>query len=290
MELRQLRSFVVLADELHFKKAADKLFIVQPALTKQIQDLERELGVLLFERNKRKVQLSVAGEFFREKILLIINELEVVKNKVKLIENGLKGEVRIGYVGSCIHTFLPKLLSELHEQQPQIQTYLSEMTTASQLRALQKGELDIAFVRNPPPNKHLAQRLIFRETFSLILPQNHALDETQFRNMAQLADEAFILPTQNDGDLYQKLQWSICEEAGFTPKIAHETVHGYTTIKLVENGLGISIIPTSFKTVTHAAIKFIELKNIWQKPEITATWNLQNLNPSLKYLLKLVGE
>lgn len=288
MELRQLRSFLVLADELHFKKAADKLFIVQPALTKQIQDLESELGVLLFDRNKRRVQLSVAGEFFKEKVSAIINELEETKNKVKLIENGLKGEIRMGYVGSSIHTFLPKLLSSLHEKHPQIQTYLSEMTTASQLRALQKGELDIAFVRNPPPNKHLAQRLVFQETFSLILPQNHALNEDNFENMAQLANEAFILPTKNDGDLYQKLQWSICEEAGFTPKIAHETVHGYTTIKLVENGLGVSIIPTSFKTVTNAAIKFIELKNSWQKPEITATWNLQNPNPSLQYLLKLM--
>ncbi len=288
MELRQLRSFLILSEELHFKKAADKLYIVQPALTKQIQDLEHELGVLLFDRNKRKVELTLAGTFYKGKIAAIIAALEEANNTVKLTEKGLKGELRIGYVGSCIHTFLPSLLSQLHDKYPHIQTYLSEMTTASQLEALKKGALDIAFVRNPPISKHYEQLLVFRETFSLIVPQNHAITKRKFKNMAQMASEDFILPTKNDGDLYQKLQWSICEDAGFKPHIAHETVHGYTTIKLVEKGLGVSILPTSFKTVTNAAIQFIELKNIWQKAEITAVWGLHSLNPCLGLFLGLL--
>jgi DNA-binding transcriptional LysR family regulator len=288
MELRQLRYFLQLAEELHFKKAADKLFIVQPALTKQIQDLEKELGVLLFERNKRRVKLSLAGQFFKEKIEKVFEDIELAKNKVKLIENGVKGELKIGYVGSCIHTFLPLLLSKLHDNYPEIQTYLSEMTSASQYNAVQKEELDIAFLRNPPQNKRLGQKLIFQETFSLILPEKHILNAKNFKSMSQLAHEQFILPTKSDGDLYQQLQWSICEDAGFTPQIAHETVHGHTSIKLVENGLGISLLPTSFRDVSNAAIKFIELKNIPQRAEITALWSLQNVNPSLAFFLDLV--
>jgi DNA-binding transcriptional LysR family regulator len=288
MELRQLRYFLQLTEELHFKKAADKLFIVQPALTKQIQGLEKDLGVVLFERNKRRVKLSLAGQFFKEKIEQVFEDLELAKNKVKLIENGVKGELKIGYVGSCIHTFLPALLSKLHDNYPEIQTYLSEMTSASQFSALQKGELDIAFLRNPPTHKRMGEQLIFQETFCLILPKKHILTEKTFKNMGQVAHEQFILPTKNDGDLYQQLQWSICEEAGFSPQIAHETVHGHTTIKLVEQGLGISILPTSFKTVTNAAVKFIELKNIPQRAEITAMWQLQNVNPSLRFFLDLV--
>lgn len=288
MELRQLRYFLTLADELHFKKAADKLFIVQPALTKQIQNLEAELGVSLFDRNKRKVTLSVAGQFFKEHISKLFQDLEDVKNKVGLIEKGIKGEIRIGYVGSCIHTFLPSLLSKLHEKHPEIQTYLSEMTSASQLLAIQKGELDVAFLRNPPINKRYESRLIFQENFSLIVPKNHFITPKKFKNIKQLANEKFILPTKSDGEMYQALQWSICEDAGFTPQIAHETVHGYTTIKLVENGLGISFIPTSFQTVTQAAVQFIELKNIPQKSEITALWMAQNVNPSLRFFLDLM--
>jgi DNA-binding transcriptional LysR family regulator len=290
MDLRQLRYFLTLAEELHFRKAAEKLFIVQPALTKQIQDLEKELGTILFDRNKRTVRLSAAGLYFKEHISKLFQDLEDAKKKLGLIEKGIKGELRIGYVGSCIHTFLPDLLSKLHDNYPEIQTYLSEMTSASQLLAIQKGELDVAFLRNPPLSKKYESRLIFQENFSLIVPKNHFLNEKNFKNITQLANEKFILPTKSDGELYHKLQWSICEDAGFTPQIAHETVHGYTTIKLVEKGLGVSLLPTSFKTETHAAIKFIELKNIPQKAEITALWLNNNPNPSLTHFLDLISK
>lgn len=288
MELRQLRYFLMLAHELHFKRAADKLFIVQPALTKQIQDLEAELGVILFDRNKRNVKLSVAGEFFRNEISKVFDSLEKAKNEVKQVELGQKGEVKIGYVGSCIHTFLPDLLAKLHNIFPEIHTYLSEMTSASQLLAIQKGDLDIAFLRNPPPNKRFQQQLVFQENFALVLPQNHFLNESNFESMAQVANEKFILPTKSDGEIYHNIQWSICEDAGFLPDISHETVHGYTTLKLVENNLGVSLIPISFGSVSKANVRFIELKNIPQKAEITALWNPQNPNPSLKRFLEMI--
>ena len=287
MELRQLRYFLMLANELHFKRAAEKLFIVQPALTKQIQDLEAELGIILFDRNKRNVKLSVAGEFFKNEVTKVFEGLEKAKNEVKQVEIGKKGEVKIGYVGSCIHTFLPDLLAKLHENFPEIHTYLSEMTSASQLLAIQKGELDVAFLRNPPLNIRFNQKLVFQENFALVLPKNHFLNETNFESMAQVANEKFILPTKSDGEIYHQLQWSICEDAGFLPQIAHETVHGHTTLKLVESGLGISLIPISFSTVTNAAIKFIALENIPQKAEITALWNPQNPNPSLRRFLEM---
>lgn len=288
MELRQLRYFLMLAQELHFKRAADKLFIVQPALTKQIQDLEAELGVVLFDRNKRNVKLSVAGEFFSNEVKKVFESLEKAKNEIKQVESGLNGEIKIGYVGSCIHTFLPNLLRNLNQKYPEIHTYLSEMTSASQLLAVQKGELDIAFLRNPPPNKRFQQRMVFQENFALVLPKNHWLDETKFDSVAQLSAEKFILPTKTDGEIYHNLQWSICEDAGFLPQISHETVHGYTTLKLVENNLGISLLPISFERVTNAAVKFIELREIPQKAEITALWNPENPNPSLKRFLEVV--
>ena len=296
MDLRQLRYFLTLAEELHFRKASEKLFIVQPALTKQIQDLENELGTILFDRNKRTVRLSAAGMYFKEQITKIFQDLDDAKKKVGLIEKGIKGEIRIGYVGSCIHTFLPDLLSKLHDNYPEIQTYLSEMTSASQLLAIQKGELDVAFLRNPPLpkesgfgiRKKYENRLVFQENFALIVPKNHFINPKNFKNIAQLAHEKFILPTKSDGELYHKLQWSICEDAGFTPQIAHETVHGYTTIKLVEKGLGVSVLPLSFQSVTNAAITFIELKNIPQKSEITAVWRAENPNPSVRFFLDFI--
>lgn len=278
----------MLAHELHFNRAAEKLFIVQPALTKQIKDLEEELGILLFERTKRSVKLTPAGEFFKNRVENIIQQLEEAKNHVRWVEDGSKGELRIGYVGSCIHTFLPDLLSSLHEKYPHVQTYLNEMTSNSQLSAIQKGELDIAFLRNPPSDRNFGKKLVFSETFSLVLPKNHSVSEENFKNIAQLSEENFILPTRTDGELYYQVQTSICEDAGFSPKIAHETVHGHTVLKLVDHHLGITFLPTSFKEVTNANVKFIELKDIPQRAEITALWNLSNPNPSLRRFLELL--
>lgn len=281
MNTRQLHYFLVLAEELHFKNAADKLFIVQPALTKQIQNLEESLGVKLFKRNKRNVALTEAGHFLRKGATRILAEMEEMKQQIRLVAEGHQGELRIGYVGSCIHTFLPDCLTTLHAALPTIQTYLSEMTSASQFDAVLKSELDVAFLRNPPPHKRIVQRLVFQETFSLVLPGNHWLSVQNFEGVQQVSNEDFILPTKNDGENYHRLQWSICEDAGFTPNIAHETVHGHTVLRLIEHGLGISLLPTSFQTVTNASVKFIELKSIQQRAEISMVWDNQNPNKCL---------
>jgi len=176
----------------------------------------------------------------------------------------------------------------LHEQTPHIQTYLNEMTSSSQRIAIENGDLDIAFLRNPLPNQALGRHLVFSETFSLIIPDEHAITKQNFQGIAQLREEKFILPPKNDGELYYQLQLGICEKAGFTPIIAHETVHGHTVLNLVDHGLGITFLPSSFQHVTTANVRFIELGNIPQRAEITAVWNLNNPNPSLEKLLDLV--
>ncbi|WP_143959290.1 LysR family transcriptional regulator [Litoribacter populi] len=286
MEIRQLQYFAVLAEELHFNKAAAKLHIVQPALSKQLQQLEQELGVKLMNRTKRKVELTEAGEYFFHEAKEILHRIDKLKNQTHLVQSGEKGEIRIGYVGSCIHTFLPDLLTSLNADFPQIQTYLNEMTSSAQLAALENGDLDVAFVRNPIPSPDMGQKLVFSETFSLVMPQNHPLDDP-----AQLKDlkaEKFILPPKTDGDLYYKVQLSICEDAGFLPDIAHETVHGHTVLSLVDHGLGITFLPTSFKQVTNVNVKFVELKEIPQRAEITAVWFKNNPNPSLHKFVELI--
>lgn len=288
MDLRQLRYFLTLADELHFGRAAEKLHIVQPALTKQIQVLENELHVMLFKRNKRKVELTGAGKYFQEEVRQIVDKLERVKNQTRMVQEGSKGELRIGYVGSCIHTFLPDMLSILHEQNPHIQTYLNEMTSSSQRIAIENGDLDIAFLRNPLPHPHLGQHLVYSESFSLIVPNLHPIGPENFTGVHQLKDEKFILPPKTDGELYYQLQLSICEQAGFSPIIAHETVHGHTVLNLVDHGLGITFLPSSFQQVTTANVKFIELAHIPQKAEITAVWNRNNPNPSVNKFLEVV--
>lgn len=288
MELRQLKYFLVLAEELHFKKAAEKLFIVQPALSKQIKNLEEEIGVQLFDRSKRKVELTEAGAYFQHETGKLLKQLEQVSNRVRLVSEGDLGEIRIGYVGSCIHTFLPGIISRLHDQFPRIHLYLDEMTSSAQLKALRSGALDLAFCRNPDLPGRFVQQLVFRETFSIVLPKDHPINDRNFRSVAQFENEAFILPKQTDGNDYYKLQLSILEDAGFRPNVAHETVHGYTALALVDQSFGITILPTSFERVTSTKVRFLELKNIAQRSEITAVWDKQNPNPALQKLVEML--
>lgn len=285
-----MKYFLVLAEELHFKRAAEKLFIVQPALSKQIKNLEEETGVKLFDRSKRKVELTEAGKYFRDEVSRLLKQLEQLNNRVRLVSEGELGEIRIGYVGSCIHTFLPDIISRLHEKYPNIHLYLDEMTSSAQLKALRSGALDLAFCRNPDLPGRFGRQLVFDETFSIVLPGGHPLRNEDFRSVAQLENEAFILPKQSDGNDYFRLQLSICEEAGFTPNVVHETVHGHTALALVDQSFGISILPTSFQRVTSADVRFLELRDISQRSEITAVWDRQNPNPALRKLLLLIQE
>lgn len=290
MELKQLDYFLMLTQTLHFRKAAEKLYIVQPALSKQIKSLEEELGVRLFERSQRRVQLTPAGQYFKQEVAQIRQRLEEVRNLTQLVATGEAGEIRIGYVGSCIHTFLPEMITGLTSAFPHIQLYLSEMITAAMWEAILKGELDLAFLRNPPFHESIESTLIWQEPFALVVPETSSLNETNFRSMRQVAGESFILPTRADGDAYHDLQWSICEDAGFSPQVSHETVHGHTALQLVANQLGLAILPMSFREVTTARVRFLEIPRIRQRSEITAVWDRHNPNPSLSRLLKFILE
>ena len=281
MELRQLKYFMAVANTLNYRKAAASLFIVQPALSRQITALEAELGVQLLERSRRSVVLTPAGAYVRETVAPLLAQLAEIPYKAKLIAGGMQGELRIGYVGSSVHTFLPKLLASLNKKYPGIQTYLSELPSAVQLDAIKAKQLDIGFLRNPPPDPAFSTKVVWMENFFLVLPQNHSLHYKNFKSLKQLSGEKFILPPQADGELYHKHMLGLCHDAGFDPIVVHESTHGHTILKLVENGLGISILPLTFKKVATEKVKFIELKNTPRKATLTAVWLAENHSNTL---------
>jgi len=288
MNLRQLTYFQMVASELHFKKAAQKLFIVQPALSRQIQALEKELGVLLLERDQRNVALTPAGIYLRDATAPLLASLETITHKVRMVADGLEGELRIGYTGSCVSTVLPQILPSLHKQYPLIQTYLSEMTSATQLEALKTRHLDIGFLRHPPLHPPFESLLVWREPFYLVLPMDHPLNAKNFKSMQQVARERFILPPRHDGELYHEHILGICTEAGVRPLIAHESTHGNTIVKLVESGLGISILPETFKRLYAGTVKFLPLRHTSRQAELTALWLKQHHNAALGKLLEII--
>jgi len=284
MELRQLGYFRTVARELHFRRAAEQLCIVQPALTRQIQQLEAELGVVLLTRTKRSVQLTEAGKYLQREVEALFERLEGIKRNLTSMTQGQQGTLRISYVGSAMVELLPAILVRLREQLPLVQTNLREMTATEQLAAIRAGEADVGFVRNPPPDGRLHQRVVQRETFSVVLPQQHPL-AAGFKDLHQLADEPFILPPPGAGMLYNQVLMQLCGQSGFTPTVVHETVFGDTVMRLVAQGLGVALVPTSLTRHVALPVSCIELRHTAIRAELSMIWRKDNLSPLLRQLV-----
>ncbi|MEA5256549.1 LysR substrate-binding domain-containing protein [Arcicella aquatica] len=287
MDFRQLSYFLGVASELHFSKASEKLFIAQPALSRQVQQLENKLGVLLFERDKRNVKLTPAGEYLNNEAQKILSQLDNIKHRTQLIHNGEEGEIRIGHPGSAIYSVIPPLLSALKLFFPSIKANLSEMLDSSVMDALKNYEIDVGFIRELHPDKYLTSKIIFREPFALILPACHPINEDNFKSLAQVKNDNFILPPNNSSSVYHDLLLRLCEREGFLPNVVHESNYGATILKLVEHNLGISLMPISYKHSSAMKVKFIELKNISEQTNLSIMWRKDDTNPVLQNFLKI---
>lgn len=290
IEFRHLSYFKVLAEELHFRKAAEKLFISPSALSQQISQLENILKTELFERTNKKVSLTNAGSLLYMEVTQLFNKLNSTINNLELLKKGSNGQIGIGFVASAIQSVLPGLLKRFNKECPGIKFQLEELTNKEQLAALQQDEIDIGFMRSNQVTENMMIRSVLRETFSLVLPVNHSMTARKFRNIGQLKEESFILFPNDQSQLYYQQILHLCADHGFVPKISHKAIHAPAIFKLVENGMGLSILPTSLASGQVPGIRFIELKNIPQQTELYAVWKKENRNPALRYLLQLMGE
>lgn len=288
IELRHFKYFLAVAEELHFRKASERLFISQPGLSRQIKQMEEILETQLFTRNKKRVQLTLAGEYLKNEVESIINHLQSIKRQIKLVDKGDLGELNIGFLGSAMQTVIPKLLLKLRDDFPGINTNLEELSNSAQLTAILKDQLDIGFVRMSRVPKGVEIQPVFEDTFSIVLPKNHKIDSKNFKGMHSFKEEHFILFSQNYSPLYYDTVMSICEDAGFLPKVSHKSVHAQTIFTLVENNLGIAIVPTSLHQGFNMNVKFIELKQIPQRAILSVIWKEDNRNPVLQNCMHLL--
>ncbi len=288
IELRHFIYFLAVAEELHYRKAAEKLFISQPGLSTQIKQMEGILQTQLFIRDKKKVRLTPAGAFLKGEVEFILNHLEQTKKQLKLIGEGHLGEIRIGFLGSAMQNVIPNLLLDLKEKFPFIHTSLEELSNRAQISAILKDKLDLGFVRLSRVPKGLKLKPVFEDTFSLVLPADHILNEKDFKSINQVATDDFILFSQDYSPQYYDTVLSICEDAGFSPNVSHKSVHAQTVFKLVENKLGIAIVPTALQYGFQMKVKFIELRKIKQRAILSMVWKEDNRNTALQNCMDLL--
>jgi DNA-binding transcriptional LysR family regulator len=273
MYTQQLRNALVLAKRLHFTQAAMEVNIVQPALSRQILQLEKELEVVLFKRNKRNVELTTAGAYYIQEIEKVLGQIDHINEKAKEIQSNGSGEVRIGFTHSSMQTILPEVIKKIRQLKPGIKTILKEVNNKGQFMALQNKALDISFATNPIIPSNLKGKKLSADNFVILLPLNHPVNRNNYSDFSVFANEEFIFPPLADGSNYLRILESICLDAGFYPKVTHITSSASTSFKLVETGIGVCIEPKTSLYNLEASVKAIELKGIPQKAELTMIWH-----------------
>ena len=285
-----LRYFEVLAAELHFGRAAEKLHITQPALSKQIKKLEEKLGLRLFDRHNRKVELTEAGLHLQSQVALLLNNWKKDVGHALQLQSGIAGTLRVGYVGSAIQYLTQQLLRTVREQYPEIQFELQEMGNFRQIQLLEEHQLDIGFIRTESEIPGLQSLVVQQDHFCLVVPKGYfpsgeSMSPEQFK---VLKDKDFILFDSTYSPTYYERLMQIFDLAGFGPKISHKTVHAHTIYNLVENGFGLAIVPDSLRFGFSFDIDFIPLDQFPQRASLRLAWNPNNKNTILDQSLELV--
>ncbi|RSL16874.1 LysR family transcriptional regulator [Edaphobacter aggregans] len=254
IELRHLRYFIAVAEELHFGRAANRLHLAQPPLSQQIRKLEEILGYPLFLRTSRAVKLTAAGEVFLERARRTLRNVHEDLAEARSIGNGDLGFLRVGFIGSAMLTPLPAMLGQYRRLYPKVQLQLSEFHTSSIIQSLGRGILDAGFLRDGGPSEALHVEPLFSEPFVAVLPHMHPLATRKVISAAQLRDEPFVFFSPSAGSLAYNKTISLCEEHGFRPHVVQEAPQWLTILALVGAGLGVSIAPACVRRIAEPNI------------------------------------
>jgi DNA-binding transcriptional LysR family regulator len=272
MGIQQIKNFLVLCDTLNFRKAAEQINIVQPALSRQIQLLENEMGAMLFNRSTGAVTLTEAGLFFQKEAHRILQDLDKTMVRTAQLHNGEAGEIRITHSSSAMNTVVPSFLVKVKNKWPDLKTIAQETSNFQQIEMLMARKTDMGVAPNIVLPPEVGSKILYKENFVLILPEGHPLSKKKLTDLSVLKKETFILPQLSTGLGYVETILQIFQQFGFKPKVAHESAHSIGVLRLVEAGLGISIEPMSSVRGANMNIKLIELKDLSQKAVMILFW------------------
>ncbi len=290
MELRHLRYFVTVAEELHFGRAAARLSIVQPSLSQQIRQLEEELGFPLLYRTKRSVELTDAGKVFLSEARNVLAQVQNAKRAAQRAYRGEMGRLVIGYISSSAFDLLPAMLSVYRERFPDVEVALREMTTQEQVRALEEDHIQIGLLRLPISTPLVNIEVVRREPIVCVLPEKHPLALRERIALPLLAHEPFVLQSRQLGGGYYVQLMKLCLASGFTPNVIQEVTETYTIVSLVAAGIGISLVPLSTRIIRNQGVVYRELEGTNAQTEIAIAWQRNVHSAIMKNFLMVAKE
>ena len=260
IELRHLRYFVAVAEELHFGRAAQRLHLSQPPLSQQIRQLEEMLGHTLFNRTSRSVSLTAAGMAFLDSARRTLRNLERDIEETRSVGLGEVGSLHVGFVGSGMLTGLSGVFRAYRETYPRVRLHLHESFTARVIEGLGNGTLDAGILRDGSPVKGLAVSTIFSEPFVAVLPASHRCAKQKTISPAALRDDPFVYYPPSAGVRAFEKPLAIFEQYGFRPRIVQEASHWLTILRLIGAGLGVSIAPECVRQIASPDVVCVALR------------------------------
>jgi DNA-binding transcriptional LysR family regulator len=288
MELRHLKYFVAVAEEMHFGRAARRLHIAQPPLSQQIMNLEEELGVKLFDRTRRAIQMTDAGAYFLKEAQQLLLHVEQATETARRIYLGQAGRLIVGFVGSVVHTFLPEGLRKFRERFADVELVLKELNTAEQREALLARRLDVGFLYLGAQDPLLASQQLMRAPLMVVVPKKHALAHRKSLDIRELAQETFIANTRSSEPVVRDAFISLCHAAGFSPKIAQEAGHVQTVLGLVASGLGVCLLPDFIKNIRRQGVQYVPLSGAPPTVKLGVVWRSDNPSLLVKSFVKMI--
>jgi DNA-binding transcriptional LysR family regulator len=292
MEFRQLQYFLAVAEELNFGRAAKRLNIAQPPLTRQIQQMEQELGVQLFYRTKRRVELTEAGRAFVEESRRILLQVEQSMQVAQRASRGEIGRLVVAFEGSSAYDIVPNSLKTYRERFPAVELIVLGMTTGEQVQALHERQISAGFVVPPlkGKDKEIAVEAVLQEPLLLALPENHPLTTQPRVRVRSLANEPFIMAQRDSGCGLYDQAIAVCQRAGFSPRVMQEVNEMQVMLGFVAAGLGIALLSASVKQFQRPGVVYRELQPSTPEVALAMIWRRDNLSPVLQAFLSVVRE
>ncbi len=291
VELRHLRCFVTVAEELHFRRAATRLRIAQPALSKQVARLERRLGVTLLQRTNRRVELTTAGKVFLEEARRTLAQADLAVATVQGAADGVIGRLRIAYGATSELGLLPEVLPRFLRRYPRVVVDLQNLAPWEKLSAVNDGSGTLALLLLPPPRtEHLRIEALYAEPFVAALPASSPLAARESVSLADLSREPFVAFARGVGPSVHDAVLAAFRDAGVSVSIAYETTHLYTNLGLVAAGLGVTLLPSAVMNLERTGVVYRPLEPPAPSMDLGMIWRADDASPSLQRFADVVRE
>jgi len=272
-DLRHARAFLAVAEELHFGRAAARLFTTQPALSRTIRGLEEAVGVPLFIRSTRRVELTAAGEAFAAECRLAFGHLGRALGAARSAAEGREGRLRVGYMDFAINGRLPQLLKTYRARYPKVQIDLEYIPTTLQHTALLEGRIDIGFVIGEFRSQKMLNLLVDQDDFVALLPVGHALATRDRIEAADLVNQPFVVGSEDSFSSFRTLMFSVCHTAGFFPRIVQQASNTSGILGMVAAGVGVTIFAGCVRKLRRVGVVVKPIADVRETIPTFATWS-----------------